>query len=470
MTIRKKTLAAIGVITVGLGVLFYAISYYIILQNFDRLEQGFVRDNVSRVKATIVDQITALDTITHDWASWDDTYYFAEDVNQAYIDSNIAKDTFTTSAEIDFILYFTTDKKLIYGVGYDRHLEEIQPPSQPVVTRLQEQLTLFQFPQEEGRDQFGVLLLPNGLISVTARPILRSNGMGPSHGTLIIGRYLTSDWFDKVADITRTSFTVHEINGSPLAKENAKALAVLLKGSQQLYISPVDDNIISGYTLLRDVTERPVLLINLAVSRDIHRQGKKTQIILISCLLAASLVFASVIFIHIDHLVLKRLATLSREVANIGDHASPDSQVTATGRDELAGLSLAINEMLTSIADTQQQLKENEARVRTLAEFTRSGFFITQGENLIYVNSVMVEFTGYSREQLFKMNWWDMFHPENRSILRDSIMEAQKVGVKLQHFTVRLKTAKAKEKWLDLRIKQVSFQGKPAGFAVCTDV
>jgi len=210
-------------------------------------------------------------------------------------------------------------------------------------------------------------------------------------------------------------------------------------------------------------------MVNLAFSRDIHTQGHKTQIILVIALLAASLVFASVIFLLLDYLVLRRVAALSREVASIGDHASPDSRVTEKGSDELTGLASDINDMLISIANTQQELKENEMRVRTIAEFTRSGFFITQGENLIYVNSMMEEFTGYSKEQLLKMNWWDIFHSENKDILRNTIMQVQKVAVKPQQFSVRLITAEGKEQWIDLRIKQVSFHGKPAGFAVCTD-
>ncbi len=470
LTIRKKTLFAIGGITVGLIGLFYAISYSVILQNFDRLEQGFVADNIRRVKATMADQTKALDTLTHDWASWDDSYYFVEDTNQAFIDSNIVEDTFTASAEIDLLLFFDTDSKLVYGIVYDREEEEMQQPPSEIITRLQGYQTLFMFPQEDGLEQKGLLLLHDGVISLAARPILNSNGEGPSHGTLMMGRYLSSDRFANVAEITRTSFTVHEINSPPSSKQSAEALSLLLPGSREFYITNIDDGLISGFTLLRDVTDKPLLLVNLAVSRDIHTQGKKTQFILITGLLAASLVFALVIFLLLDYLVLRRLASLSREVAGIGDHASPTFRVTEKGRDELANLAIDINGMLTAIADTQQELKENEVRVRTIAEFTRSGFFITQGENLIYVNSVMEEFTGYSKKQLYKMNWWDMFHPENRNVLRESIMEVQKVGVKPQHFTVRLVTEKGDYKWLDLRIKQVKFQGKPAGFAVCTDI
>jgi hypothetical protein len=41
----------------------------------------------------------------------------------------------------------------------------------------------------------GMFLLPEGPLIVTARPILTSEGKGPSHGVLIMGRYLKLiDW------------------------------------------------------------------------------------------------------------------------------------------------------------------------------------------------------------------------------------------------------------------------------------
>jgi len=221
MTIRKKTLLAIGGITIGLIGLFYAISSYVILQNFDRLEQGFVTDNIRRVKATIADQVVALDTLTHDWANWDDTYNFINDTNQAFVESNIVEDTFTTSAEINLLLFFDTNKKLVHGTVYDPDVEEMRPPPQEIITQLQEQKTLFVFPKPDELNQQGLFRLPNRTIYLAARPILKSNGKGPSRGTLIMGRYLTSDQLRKVAAITHTSFTTHEIN-PPFYSKNSR--------------------------------------------------------------------------------------------------------------------------------------------------------------------------------------------------------------------------------------------------------
>ena len=43
----------------------------VIQKQFDQLEHRTVVESLDRVLATFHDQIEALDTLAHDWASWD---------------------------------------------------------------------------------------------------------------------------------------------------------------------------------------------------------------------------------------------------------------------------------------------------------------------------------------------------------------------------------------------------------------
>ncbi|HEX9896358.1 MAG TPA: CHASE4 domain-containing protein [Dehalococcoidales bacterium] len=40
-----------------------------------------------------VSRLDSLDIMNHDWAAWDDTYIFAQDRNQDYLDSNTTDQT-----------------------------------------------------------------------------------------------------------------------------------------------------------------------------------------------------------------------------------------------------------------------------------------------------------------------------------------------------------------------------------------
>ncbi len=79
MTLRKRTLISIGLTIIALIPVLYIASRVIVLGSF-----------------------AVLDIFTRDWAAWDNTYEFIQDVNQDYIEANLVASTFS-SAELNFI-------------------------------------------------------------------------------------------------------------------------------------------------------------------------------------------------------------------------------------------------------------------------------------------------------------------------------------------------------------------------------
>ena len=79
--------------------------------------------------------------------------------------------------------------------------------------------------------------------------------------------------------------------------------------------------------------------------------------------------------------------------------------------------------MLTKIReralDTQlgQEFLCGDANFRTLAEAVACAIFISQGKRLHYVNHAAEIITGYGREELLSMNFWDLVHPDCRELV-----------------------------------------------------
>jgi sensor domain CHASE-containing protein len=44
--------------------------------------------------------LDALDTLCYDWADWDDTYFFAQEYNQEYVDRNLGDETFVEDSNL----------------------------------------------------------------------------------------------------------------------------------------------------------------------------------------------------------------------------------------------------------------------------------------------------------------------------------------------------------------------------------
>jgi len=76
-------------------VFLYSVSNFIILDGFIKVEQRDVEIIVNRALGPVSDDIGNLKTVNRDWAWWDDSYEFIEDVNPEFINSSLSNETLT---------------------------------------------------------------------------------------------------------------------------------------------------------------------------------------------------------------------------------------------------------------------------------------------------------------------------------------------------------------------------------------
>jgi diguanylate cyclase (GGDEF)-like protein/PAS domain S-box-containing protein len=113
----------------------------------------------------------------------------------------------------------------------------------------------------------------------------------------------------------------------------------------------------------------------------------------------------------------------------------------------------------TQDALLREELLCREADFRTLAEAIAGAIFISQGKRLHYVNHAAETITGYPREELLSMNFWDLLHPDFRELVRDRERVRQgDILVRTQH-EVKILTKNRDERWLDIRTGIIEFDG-----------
>jgi PAS domain S-box-containing protein len=94
---------------------------------------------------------------------------------------------------------------------------------------------------------------------------------------------------------------------------------------------------------------------------------------------------------------------------------------------------------------TEQALRDSEKKFRVLTENAACGICIIQGDRICYANSEAEKITGYSKDDLLKMNLRELVHPEHQDILQKDEAGYQ---VDLLGKEIKILSRGGQEKWI----------------------
>ena len=115
-------------------------------------------------------------------------------------------------------------------------------------------------------------------------------------------------------------------------------------------------------------------------------------------------------------------------------------------------------------------LRESEERFRNLAESTPMAILIYQDNRWIYANPSAERITGYSREELTSMNFWDVVHPDFREMVAERGKKRQSGENVISSYEFKIVTKSGEDKWVLLNGTTSRLGGKPAGLINVIDI
>jgi signal transduction histidine kinase len=367
MTLRQKTLLIIGVTLLCLLLTLHFSLSKIWLNGFANIELQRTHLDVERVTAALSNDLEELNSTAKDWAGWDETYTFVEDINQGYIQNNLSEATFV-NLRLNIMLYANQNGEIIYSKGFDLDQKvEVSVP-QSLKQYLLTYPQILQHSTSQSHYQ-GIVALPEGSLLVSSQPILNNNRTAPIRGTLFIGRFLDTSEVRRLSKLTRLSLRVYPLQAAQLPKEIQTVKDRFLNEEQiHILIQFLNPKQIAGYTLLRDIVEQPGILLRVDIPRDIYQQGKEGLRYVGAALFAVGLAFAIVALLLLEKLVLSPIAQLSAAVRRIRTEGDLSERLFTKGRNELSRLGMAINQLLATLQQSQLRLSQSEVRERMKAQ------------------------------------------------------------------------------------------------------
>ena len=439
MGIVRKTVIIVASILTAIVIALFLYFRFILLKDYIRLEEESTIKNIEQAKNIFDARIDKIATSAEDYAIWDESYFFMTNNNENYIDSNFNNATFD-NLDINFYVLIDASKKIKYIFVYDlENKKRIEATKSFQESLLTEVGTSEQY-QQSLKNQ-GVLLLDGKAAIAAIRPILKTNGEGPQNGTLAMGRYIDKSFendFSLNAKYPVNLFNVNDpevkLNLEDILNNFSKPDVILRNNIDIEYFS---NKQLDAYYLIKGANGNPILLMRMALPRDLFIEGNTTIWQFIIILIATAAISCALITISLRKIVLSRITKLSKEVIKIGkNHASYSELISAMpvlGNDEITDLAESINGMLADLRFDEQQLKDSENKFKDLVELLPEIVIeFDKDKKITFANTIFFETLGYAKKDIKEgiyikdlLTSVDLEKVEERM---DKIMHGKKLG------------------------------------------
>lgn len=420
MSPNWKPLVIIGGALAALFLFTALASKFILLDSFVRLEEQGARQDVRRVLDFLGNELANLDSKNGDWSNWDESYAFIADGSQEYIKTNIVDNTFV-ELRVNLFMFVNTAGRIVFSKAFDLDSKKDAPVPAGLVRHISTDGQLLSRSATRS-GTLGILLLDEGPMLIAARPILTSKGEGKPRGTLVMGRFLDANALKSMAGVTHLALKVHRLD-DPGMPDDFRDAWQRRSELQPIVVKPIGEETVAGYALLKDVFDKPALMLRVDVPRVIYLQGRKTILYFILWFAALTLAFGGT-----SHLLLYNLA-LSR-----------------------------------------QKRRESEERYRAIVEQSSEGILLVDSRSgaILESNDAFREIFGYTARDLGLMTL-RAINPDSSCDLEDIIHERlRKQGLFVTERRCRRKDGALLD--VELRASPIFFEGTEQLCVVVHDV
>jgi PAS domain S-box-containing protein len=108
------------------------------------------------------------------------------------------------------------------------------------------------------------------------------------------------------------------------------------------------------------------------------------------------------------------------------------------------------------------ELHAREAQLRTVTDMTASAILISQGPRICFANPGAERLTGFGKDRLLTMAPSEIVHPDHREFVKDTETPSSDAFTFPRRGEFRSLTGNGEERWVDITVGQIEFQGRPA--------
>ena len=129
-----------------------------------------------------------------------------------------------------------------------------------------------------------------------------------------------------------------------------------------------------------------------------------------------------------------------------------------------------ILEDITEHILAEREIREREERFRMMAENIHDGLIIMENEKIVFVNRRLAEITGYSFEELWKMQPLSIISPEDKEEAACQIQKMENGNHELNELQLWIQRKDNQRRFVSARISDVQHADTRYAFVILTDI
>ena len=364
MKIKTKTIIALVVTTICLLLILDVISSAAIQTQFTTVEQNEVTQTIGRMQVAVTNSYKQIDSELVSWAQLNSTYEFIQNQNIEYYNETYLTKQSLDNFGVNFVVFLNTSGQVVASMGLNLTTMNPTPVPQDFITRITSDPLIWDQTQLDSSTD-GFILSQGQPLILAARPILMTNGYGPSMGVLVFARYYDAAEVKGLSQIMSLPQTAISINLFDTWKEGNS-----IQNQSSMTIKPLNQTAIVGYDVVDDIRQQPLFVIGALMPRTIYDQGLATVGLVDEVLLFAGIIFTIIIILIMQYSVLRRLGKLTNAVIKLGKLEDEQKDIPVAGNDEITWLTLSINGMLQKIQSQSVKIQKSE-RLSAIGELAR---------------------------------------------------------------------------------------------------
>jgi|GEM_PF-3414244 len=327
-------------VLIGSGLLVFKLNKNVL----SKVDKILIKENLNRADFAIQKEIDSLQGSSRDWAWWDASCEFVNNLNENYANSNFTPDPLI-NLDLDILLFCDSKGKFFYSHSADG-TEDVE------MCFFKEGCAGYELISKCGLEGLsGLIRINHRLMQISVQKIMKHEFDGPPCGTLVMGRYFGDRQLNKLGAALHMNLSFRELNGFP--QKNIFFTAPKKGGPD-----------IEGFMLLKDILGNPLAYLSLSAKRDAYGLGGSLFNVFILFMCGSLLLLGIAATFVLNRYFVARVKLLQAQLRGEYFSGPEKRKISLSGTDELSDLSVSVNNILVMLQEERMKA-ETANRIKT---------------------------------------------------------------------------------------------------------